>query len=210
MYRFVDSTETRNDYSDQWLFQCTYGHVVTQFGCSAKLPKVTKTEMHARSHRSMYSMCLRKQSSVWILGIFKLLGVNMCMCGVWIVRKISGLTDSLVGLYFEVSAFLKLVSIFVPAEGRAGIPRRLALQVQLVPFHQRLASHRPELRSRGWTERERERTRGERKSKLALLKLTTDIQLIYPFNCASVCVFVFVCLWLSVCVFMCVWLMKIC
>lgn len=59
--------------------------------------------------------------------------------------------DSLVGFYFEVSAFLKLMSIFVPAEGRARIPRRLALQVQLVSFHQRLASHLPQLRRRGWT-----------------------------------------------------------
>lgn len=61
-------------------------------------------------------------------------------------------TDSLVGLYFEVSPFLKLVSVFVPAKGRTGTPRRLALQVQLVPFDQSLASHRPELRRRRWTE----------------------------------------------------------
>lgn len=92
--------------------------------------------------------------------------------------------DSLVGLYFEVSAFLKLVSIFVPAKGRAGVPRCLALQVQLFPFCQTLAWHQPKLRSIGWTEgergggRKRERN-GERKSKLAFLKLTTDIQLIY-------------------------------
>lgn len=66
--------------------------------------------------------------------------------------------DSLVGLYFEVSAFLELVSIFVPAKRRTGIPRRLALQVKLVPFDQRLASHQPELRSRSWTERERKET----------------------------------------------------
>lgn len=44
-------------------------------------------------------------------------------------------THSLVGLYFEVSAFLELMPIFVPAEGRARAPRRLALQVQLVSFH---------------------------------------------------------------------------
>lgn len=68
------------------------------------------------------------------------------------------LRDSLVGLYFEVSAFLELVSIFVPAERRTGIPRRLALQVKLVPFDQGLASHQPELRSRSWTERERKET----------------------------------------------------
>lgn len=111
--------------------------------------------------------------------------------------KCERLSDSLVGLYFEVSAFLKLVSIFVPAEGRAGIPRCLALQVQLVPFHQRLASSQPKLWSRGWRETEREeggRERRERKSKLALLKLTTDVQLIYPFNCVSVCVWVSLCL----------------
>lgn len=65
------------------------------------------------------------------------------------------LKDSLVGLNFEVSPFLKLVSIFVPAERRTGTPGRLALQVQLVPFDQRLASHQPQLRSRSWTERER-------------------------------------------------------
>lgn len=68
------------------------------------------------------------------------------------------LRDSLVGLYFEVSPFLKLMSIFVPAKRRTGTPRRLALQVQLVPFDQRLASHQPELRSRSWTERERKET----------------------------------------------------
>ena len=68
------------------------------------------------------------------------------------------LKDSLVGLYFEVSPFLKLVSIFVPAERRTGTPRRLALQVQLVPFDQRLSLHQPELRSRSWTDGEREDT----------------------------------------------------
>ena len=115
--------------------------------------------------------------------------------------------DSLVGLDFEVSAFLKFVSVFVPAEWRAGIARCLALQVQLVPFHQRLAPHQPELRSRGWTERERkrgwEKGSGERKSKLALLKLTTEIQLIYPFNCVSVCVCVCVCV--SLCLYVLMW-----
>lgn len=77
-------------------------------------------------------------------------------------RLVISLIDSLVGLYLEVSAFLKLVSIFVPAEGRAGISRRLALQVQLVPFHQGLASHQPQFRSRGWTEGER-KTEKERR-----------------------------------------------
>lgn len=52
------------------------------------------------------------------------------------LKKISRQRDSLVGFYFEVSAFLKLTPIFVPAEGRAGVPQGLALQVQLVPFHQ--------------------------------------------------------------------------
>lgn len=74
------------------------------------------------------------------------------------LRKISALAHSLVGFYFEVSAFLKLVSIFVPAEGRAGIPRRLTLQVQLLPFHQRLAANHPQLRSRGWPERDKRPT----------------------------------------------------
>lgn len=102
--------------------------------------------------------------------------------------NVFGATDSLVGPYFEVSAFLKLLSVFVPAKGRTGIPRRrLALQVQPVPFHQGLASHQPELRSRGWRDSEGEGS-GERKSKLALLKLTTDIQLICSFNCVCVCV----------------------
>lgn len=75
---------------------------------------------------------------------------------VWVHRF--SLKDSLVGLYFEVSAFLELVSIFVPAKRRTGTPRRLALQVKLVPFNQRLASHQPELRSRSWTDRERKET----------------------------------------------------
>lgn len=74
--------------------------------------------------------------------------------------------DSLVGLYFEVSAFLKLVSIFVPAKGRAGVPRRLALQVQLFPFCQTLAWHQPELRSIGW----REERRGEREERRTKIK----------------------------------------
>lgn len=81
--------------------------------------------------------------------------VKLKLLHVWVHRF--GLKDSLVGLYFEVSAFLELVSIFVPAKRRTGTPRRLALQVKLVPFNQRLASHQPELRSRSWTEREREK-----------------------------------------------------
>lgn len=71
------------------------------------------------------------------------------------------LKDSLVGFYFEVSPFLKLMSIFVPAKRRTGTPRRLALQVQLVPFDQRLASHQTELWSGSWTERERKETQSE-------------------------------------------------
>lgn len=99
----------------------------------------------------------------------------MTVLGFYIIpyEKISALAHSLVGFYFEVSAFLKLVSIFVPAEGRAGIPRRLTLQVQLLPFHQRLAANHPQLRSRGWPERDKRPTdrRAEKgKSKLALLK----------------------------------------
>lgn len=67
------------------------------------------------------------------------------------LKKASRQKHSLVGFYFEVSAFLKLTPIFVPAEGRAGVPQGLALQVQLVPFHQILASHQPQLGSRCWT-----------------------------------------------------------
>lgn len=68
--------------------------------------------------------------------------------------------NSLVGLYFQVSAFLELVSVFVPAEGRTGIPGRLALQVEFVPLHQRLSPHQSKLWSRSWTQgKER---RGER------------------------------------------------
>lgn len=82
---------------------------------------------------------------------------------VWVHKGVSrfSLKDSLVSFYFEVSPFLKLMSIFVPAKRRTGTPRRFALQVQLVPFDQRLASHQPELRSRSWTERERKETQSE-------------------------------------------------
>lgn len=70
--------------------------------------------------------------------------------------QVNGKKDLLVSFYFEVSAFLQLVPIFVPAERGAGVSRRLALQVQLVSFQQRLTSHQPQLRSRSWTVRDRE------------------------------------------------------